>query len=75
MRYWTFLTQGEFGQHVQETFSEDQIIESYYQYWANKCINALVDPAKINRQNCIDDWCVVNWAEETNEFGGKIETR
>ena len=48
MRYWTIVSPGKFGQHVQETFSEDQIIESYYQYWANKCINALVDPAKIN---------------------------
>jgi hypothetical protein len=23
----------------------------------------------ISRENCIDDWCVIHWAVETNEFG------
>ena len=69
MRYWTIVFPGEHNQHVQETWSEDQIIASYYQYWANKCINAVVNPDFITRENCIHDWRVVHWAMETDEFG------
>lgn len=69
MKYWTICYPGELGQHVQETFSEDQIIESYYSYWANRCLNALVDSKEINKENCIRDWCTVHWAWETDEFG------
>jgi hypothetical protein len=28
----------------------------------------------LNPDSCIDDWKVVHWAMETNEFGDKIET-
>lgn len=68
MRYWTICYPGELGQHVQETFSEDQIIESYFQYWSDKMHNVGKDDL-ISRENCITDWCIVHWAVETDEFG------
>lgn len=68
MKFWTIAYPGEHGQHVQETFSEDQIIKSYYQYWANK----MIDACKwewISRERCINDWVDVHWAVQTDEYG------
>lgn len=71
MKFWTIQYPGEHGQHVQETFSEDQIIASYFEYWKSKMI-------KVNKQdlitfeNCIEDWKVIHWAIETDEFGVKL---
>jgi hypothetical protein len=72
MKYWTIVFPGEFGQHVQETWSEDQIIESYYKYWYGKMVESNKHD-KISRELCIDDWCVVHWSEETDEFGKRIK--
>ena len=66
-RYWTIVFPGEHGQHVQETWSEDQIIKSYYTYWSTKMIQAGKDD--ISREHCIDDWCVVHWAQQTDQWG------
>lgn len=71
MKYWTIVFPGEFGQHVQETWSEDQIIKSYYTYWATKMIENYKGDL-ITRESCIDDWCVVHWAVETDEWGNKL---
>jgi hypothetical protein len=71
MKYWTIVFPGEFGQHVQETWNEDQIIKSYYTYWSAKMIQN-VDNADLSRENCIEDWITVHWASETDEFGNKI---
>jgi|LakMenEpi03Aug12_release.lakeMendotaPanAssembly.Ray.scaffolds.fasta_scaffold625868_3 hypothetical protein len=68
MKYWTIVFPGEFGQHVQETWSEDQIIKSYYTYWSTKMIQNVKD-ADLSRDKCIEDWIVIHWAIETNEFG------
>lgn len=71
MKYWTMCYPGEFGQHVAETFSEDQIILSYYTYWSTMMIKNQKG-ADISREHCIQDWITVHWAEETNEFGLKL---
>ena len=71
MKYWTIVFPGEFGQHVQETWNEDQIIKSYFKYWATKMIEA-GHGDQVTREQCIDDWKVVHWACETNEFGVKL---
>ena len=73
MKYWTIVFPGECGQHVQETWSEDQIIESYYKYWYGKMVQVNRHDL-ISRELCIDDWCVVHWAEETDEFCRKKES-
>lgn len=72
MNYWTISFPGEFGQHVVETWSEDQIIKSYYTYWYGKMVQANKHDM-ISKQHCIEDWCVVHWAVQTNEWGEKIE--
>jgi hypothetical protein len=72
MKYWTIVFPGEFGQHVQETWSEEQIIKSYYSYWAQKMIIAGRGD-DISRDRCIDDWTVVHWAQETDQWGCPVE--
>lgn len=71
MKYWTIVFPGEHGQHVQETWSEDQIIESYYSYWHQKMVMNL-QHGDLSRDRCIEDWCVVHWATETDQWGQKI---
>ncbi len=73
MKYWTIVFPGEFGQHVQETFNEDQIIKAYFTYWATKMIDA-GHGDRVTREACIEDWKVVHWATETDQFGNKLCT-
>ena len=68
MKYWTIAFPGEFGQGVVETWNEDQIIASYYDYWSTRMKEA-GHADKISREECIDDWKVLHWAIATNEFG------
>ena len=71
MKYWTIAFPGEFDQHVVETWSEDQIIKSYWSYWYVKMIKA-GKCDKATREMCIEDWCTVHWAVETDEWGNKL---
>lgn len=71
MKYYTIVYPGEVGQLVKETFSEDQIIQSYYRYWVAKMVQANKHDM-ISRELCIDDWIVVHWAMETDQFGNKL---
>lgn len=54
---------GEHGQSVIETWTEDQIIDYFYTYWAT---NRLHNDSKadISRENCIKEWCGMHLAEE-----------
>ena len=61
MKYWTIAFPGEFGQHVTETWSEDQIIKSYYTYWCGKMIQNVPNP-DLDPTKCIEDWCADHWA-------------
>lgn len=72
MKYYTIAYPGELGQHVEETLSEDQIIESYYHYWSVKMIQA-GHGDDISRERCIEDWTVIHWAMETDQFGNNKE--
>lgn len=71
MKYFTICYPGEFNQHVKETFSEDQIIESYFQYWSYKMKNTGKEDL-ISKEKCIEDWVVIHWGIETDEFGVKV---
>ena len=66
MKRWSITFPGEFGQDVVETWTEDQIIESYYKYWSTKMIENSLN-SEISRERCIEDWCVVHWAWECKE--------
>lgn len=68
MKYYTICFPGEYGQNVVETWSELQIVASYYGYWRTKMIAAGKQDMVITK-NCIDDWCVVHWATETDKWG------
>lgn len=68
MKYYTIAFPGEFGQAVVETWSEKQILDSYFKYWMTKMIEA-GHGDEISEERCISDWCVIHWAVETDEFG------
>lgn len=68
MKYYSIAFPGEYGQHVEEIWSEDQIIESYYKYWAQRMV--MNKPSSnLSREDCIEDWCVVHWAIEVPKPG------
>jgi hypothetical protein len=70
VKYWTIVFPGEQGQHVQETWSEEQILKYFYTYWSTKMIEAGKGD-DISKESCLDDWITVHWATETDEFGNK----
>jgi hypothetical protein len=70
-RYWTIVFPGDCGQHVQETWNEDQIIKSYFTHWVGNMIQS-GHGDEVSRERCIDDWIVVHWAQQTDEFGNKL---
>jgi hypothetical protein len=45
-----------------ETLSEKEILNDYWNYWSNKMAE-LDQHHLITKENCIDDWCVIHWAE------------
>jgi hypothetical protein len=67
-RYWTIVFPGECGQHVQETWNEDQIIKSYFTHWVGNMIQS-GHGDEVSRERCIDDWIVVHWAQQTDQWG------
>lgn len=72
MKYYTMCYPGEYGQNVQETFSEFQILKSYFPYWCHKMCE-VNKHKEISIDRCIEDWIVVHWAWETDQFGNRIE--
>lgn len=49
--------------NVNIEMSEKQILDSYKEWWSEQMIK--VGKANlISDENCIDDWIVVNWANE-----------
>ena len=73
MKYYTISYPGEHGQHVQETFSEYQIVLSYFDYWYG-AMKKVQKYDEVNIENCIQDWIAVHWAWRTDEFGNKFES-
>jgi hypothetical protein len=71
-KYWTIVFPGEYGQHVQETWSEPQILKSYYGYWCERMVSAGKNLENYTEQDCIEDWCIVHWAEQTDSLGNKL---
>ena len=63
MKYYQISFPGEFDQHVEEIWSEDQILKSYYTYWSTKMIQNVPD-ADLDEGRCIEDWVIVHWGVE-----------
>lgn len=71
-RYWTIVFPGEEGQHVQETWSEKQILDStWFRNWVFMMCKA--DKAHlISDDAALDDWKVCHWAEQTDQWGNRL---
>lgn len=70
-KYYTISYPGNMGQHIQETLSEDQILQIYYEYWSNR-MKKVGKEYKISEYNCILDWASVHWATESDKFGNPL---
>ena len=46
-----------------ETLSEQEIIDQYWVYWFTKMINNQQPIEELTTERCIEDWCIVHWAE------------
>lgn len=71
MKYYTISFPGEYDQHVVETWSEEQILKSYYDYWKLRMKQAGKE-SEINEQTCIEDWITVHWGVRTDRWGNKL---
>ena len=72
MKYWTIVFPGEEGQHVQETWSEKQIFASS---WGRNWVYMMIQGDKghlMSDELMLDDWKVVHWAVETDQWGNPI---
>lgn len=67
MKYYTLVYPDvtESGQEYDhwETLSEKEILDQYWDYWCNRMQELDQDPEVMTFQHCIDDWCIVHWAE------------
>ena len=51
----------------------EEILEEYWPFWKEQMVNNFGEnDARITFHNCIDDFCVVNWAWEVDANGEKI---
>lgn len=70
MKLWTVHFPNDKGDDVTETLSEDQILNEYWDYWYDKMCEKfgkdIVD-SNYTKQDCIDDWVIVNWAFESTD--------
>lgn len=65
MKYYSISFPGEFGQHVEEIWNEQQILNSYWTYWCSRMLDKYKSPhPDITQENCILDWTIVYWAME-----------
>jgi len=67
MRYWTICypdvnTLGQDYNHW-ETLSDQDILDQYWVYWFVKMINNQQPLEELTSERCIEDWCIVHWAE------------
>lgn len=67
MRYFTYVepTSVDDPTPLFVTMSEEQILDSYWEYWSEKMLESGRITEDINPRNCIDDWRVIHWAVET----------
>lgn len=67
MRYWTIVypDQNSLGEdYVRwETMSDEEILKYYWIYWFTKMVEAKRPDFEITPERCIEDWCVVHWAQ------------
>ena len=53
----------QLGQHF---WTEKRIIAEYFTYWSDQ-MKRIGKEDQICHENCIEDWVIVNWAQELSE--------
>lgn len=53
--------------HFETTITEDEILETYFDYWAQNMVKAGKSKA-ISKEHCIEDFIVVHWAWEIDNI-------
>ena len=48
--------------------TEAQIIEQYFPYWS-KMMGKAGKKTLISYKNCIEDFCIIHWAWEVEDYG------
>jgi len=63
MKHYKIIYPNEHGERIEETLSEQDILDYYWDYWYEQMVR--VDKRHlISIKNCIDDWVIVHWAAE-----------
>jgi hypothetical protein len=70
VKYYSYNEPGdpECKTNVVVTLSEDEIIEQYWGYWYGRmCTKYGKEKVDVdyNKQDCIDDFCIIHWAWES----------
>lgn len=63
MKQWKIEYPGEYGQEVTEIWTEDQILQSYWDRWQEQMYKAGKEDL-ISKDRCILDWVTTNWASQ-----------
>lgn len=67
MKYYTIcypdVTESGYEYDHWETLSEQEILDQYWIYWFTKMINNQQPLEELTTERCIEDWCIVHWAE------------
>jgi|AntDeeMinimDraft_6_1070357.scaffolds.fasta_scaffold07717_1 hypothetical protein len=63
MKHYKICYPDDEGNNVDEILSERDIIKQYFDFWSRR-MSAVGKEHLISYENCIEDWVVVNWAEE-----------
>jgi hypothetical protein len=48
---------------ITEILTEEEVIQQYFPYWSSK-MKEVGKEDLINKESCIEDWCIVHWASE-----------
>jgi len=65
VKTYTFVQPGEDGITPEYTsLTEQEILDEYWEYWVGKQHEVGIKEHLINRERCIEDFCVVHWAWE-----------
>ena len=66
MKTYVYSEPGENIPIVDFYYTEDEIIERYWDYWCSQ-MRRVGKEDMISRERCIEDWITVNWAMEIPE--------
>lgn len=63
--YLVYWPSDEYGATEVASYTETQILKEYWDHWKGLMVKKYGEGHYlINEVNCIDDWVVVNWAQE-----------